>query len=365
MNAFFVLLKTDLVRFFREKLLVVFSIIMLVLYSAVSFFVPEDIQPRWGFAVDSAEGKALVDEMFARDKRATFPVIVLSPEELEAAFKAEKSEVLEDKLDRFDASLFAGFSFEPDYRAKVARGASPRVRIFVDETAGKTTQETARSVGELIALSAIAPPSGDDERVEKVLGPKVPERSFKDRLRALMALMILVMELLAVGSLLSREVGSGAVQSILATTVSLSKYWLAKISFGALVALAQALLVTAATGGLSDNPLLITLHLVLGALLVTGFGVIAGTRSKHLMEVMLIGALFMLPCLAPAVFAMLPGAPPLIARVLPTSALFEGLLSAGDTAPLTPHFVTLGIAAAWTAGVLVVSFIALKLRTRA
>ena len=262
--------------------------------------------------------------------------------------------------------MFAGFSFEADYRARVQRGEKPRVRIFVDETAGKTTQETARSVGELIALGAIAPPDASGQkRVEKVLGPEVPTRSFKDRLRALMALMILVMELLAVGSLLSREVGSGAVQSILATTVSLPKYWIAKLSFGALVALAQALLVVGATGGLSDNPLLVVAHLLLGALLVTGFGVIAGTRSKHLMEVILVGALFMLPCLAPAVFAMLPGAPPLIARALPTSALLEGLLSAGDRAPLTPHAVTLGVAAAWTAGVLVVSFIALKLRTRA
>ena len=350
--------------------MVYFSFVMLAMYAAVALFVPEDIQPKWGFAVDSEEGKALIEDVF-KNEDEKFPILVLAPGDFEAAFKSDpdldekKLEALEQKLDDFDANLFAGFSFEADYRAKVMRGERPRVRIFVSESAGAVTQEVGRAVGELIAVSAIAPPDVERKTTDNVLGPKVPERSFKHRLRTLMALMILVMELLAVGSLLSREVGSGAVQSILATTVSLPKYFVAKIAFGAIIALVQALLVVGLTGGLNQAPHIVIAHLILGALMVTGLGVIAGTRSKHLMEVILVGALLMLPCLAPAVFAMLPGAPPLIARVLPTSSLFEGLLAAGDAAPLVPHLVHLGISAAWTAGVLLVSFLALKLRTRA
>jgi hypothetical protein len=72
--------------------------------------------------------------------------------------------------------------------------------------------------------------------------------------------------------------------------------------------------VAALTGGFDANPVIIGVHLLLGAVIFTTAGIIAGTRGKHLMEVMLWGMVFIIPFMLPAIVSMLPGWPRLRRR---------------------------------------------------
>lgn len=354
MSTILTVLKYDFRRFLRDWLMLAFSVFMLVIYVAVVLFVPTDITPTWDIAVTET-GSEPVMEFINRhlDEGGQLKVVRYATEdEMKKAFEE-------------GAEHFVGVALQSDAKAALARGDKPKARIYVDESSPPETQKTARAVGAMIASAAFFPDmAAPEEGGEKTLGPKIEQTTFKERTRALFAIMILIMEMLALGSLLSREISSGVVHAILTTTVSLPRYFASKMTFGVVLAFVQAGTVAALTGALSPNPVVITLLLFLGSIMFTAMGVVAGTRGRHLMEVMMWGMLFMLPCLVPAFTVMLPGSPPLFVQVIPTFPLIEGVLTAGHAEPLLNPWVYVGWTAGWTAALTAVAYAALRRRVK-
>jgi ABC-2 type transport system permease protein len=335
MSTVLTVLKYDFRRFLRDWLMVGFSVLMLIMYVAVVAFVPDDIAPEWQIAV-TEDSALLVETVIGSSEMDEDADLVIKT----FATEAEMRKAFEEGED-----YFLGIAMDKDAKEVVAKGGRPKARVYVDESAPPEVQKTARAIGSMIAIAAFYPSTGPREEPERI-GPAVDETSFQVRMRALMAIMILIMEMLALASLLSREISSGVVHAILTTTVSLPRYFTAKMVFGVLLAFVQAAVLAAAVGALAPAPLIITAQLFLGAVMFTAMGVIAGTRGAHLMEVLMWAMLFMAPALVPAFAVMLPGTPPLIVQALPSYPLVHGVLSAGQAAPLYPA----GVLLAWTAG---------------
>jgi|GEM_PF-2396189 len=382
MSAITAILHYDLKRFLRDKLMLAFSVLVLIMYVVIVQVSPDDIQPKWVFAT-TEEGAELVEDVLKRmvDEKAgdvdqpTIKVVRFKTEgDLVAAFKKQagiedekdNKKEGEKKDDESDDEYFVGFAFPADAKAKALRGEKPEVHLYVDESMPRENQELAELIGQQIALATLSQGLDIDEtqKEDALLGKKPEMRSFKEQMRSMFALVILMMEMLAFASLLSKEIKSGTVHALLTTTVSLPTYFAGKMIFGVLLAFTQAYLVSIFTGALTPAPLLLTAYLLIGAVMFTGFGIIVGSRGHDLMEVLMFGMLFMLPGLIPVVTAILPGGDPLWVQVLPTYPLVQGMLTAAESNPDFAPGALLAWSLAWTAGLLLVGVVALRRRLK-
>jgi ABC-2 type transport system permease protein len=382
MSVVVAMLQTDWTRFTRDRFLFLMSILLLVIYGVIAQVLPEDIQPKWAFATTEAGAPLLEKALKDIDPEQKFALRVFAdeqalknafdpdhepPEEETAEAVSPPEEATDDgaAADAAEGDLFVGFVFPPDMKAAIGRGERPVVRVYVDEAMPAENQQVAEAIGKLISLSTLGklPGSGGGDE-ETALGPDIPQRTFKQQFRALFAMIVLMMELLAVASLLGRELRGGTVRALLTTTVSVRSYFASKVIFGALLAFVQALIVAAITGGLATNAHLVVLHLMAGALMFTGVGLMVGCKARDLIEIVTWGMGPIILGLIPAVTALLPGNAPLWVKVLPTYPLVEGLLAVGDATPLTDPWLLVGWAFAWGFASIGAAFVAVSRRLR-
>lgn len=352
------MLRYDFKRFVRDRFIFVMTLVSLLLYGIGGQYIPESIAPQWRIAAvgDTADRMqaAIEANLKARENQDSIPFEVVrfeSEEEMRKAFLDEEQD------------FFVGIALDAGAKETIASGGKAKARIYVDENAPPAAQESARAVGAVLANSQAAVAGWDKPR-PKMLGPKVEDVSFGHRTRTLLAFMVLMMEMIALASLVSKEISGGVVHAVLTTTVSLPRYFASKVLFGVLLAFSQAILLAGILGVLSVNPLVIGALLLCAAVTFTGFGIIAGTRGKHLMEVMMWSILFIAPCLIPSIASMLPGTAPLAVQVLPTYPVVQGLLSAGHEAPLVAPGIYIVWAGAWSALALVTSYFTLRRRVK-
>jgi hypothetical protein len=370
MSTVLTVLKYDFKRFLRDWLMVAFSVAMILMYVAVILWVPADITPDWKIAVTKSSAAALekvLEGDLEEDGQVTL-VVFDTEEELRAVFEDKKKgdeESDEKKKDdeEVEDDFFVGIAIDEDAKAQFARGEKPKARVYIDESSPPEVQETARAIGAMIAMASFFPQDRAASEPER-LGPTIDQADFKERMKGLMAALILVMELLAFASLMSREISSGVVHAILTTTVSMPRYFVAKMTFGITLAFVQAAGLALLAGALKSAPHFILLQLFFGAILFTAAGMISGTRGRHLMEVIMWSFVFMLPAMVPAFAVMIPGSPSLIVQAMPSYPLIEGVITAGQASPLYSPWLLVGWTAAWAAGMSGIAYVALRRRVK-
>lgn len=362
MSAVSTILRYDFRRFFRDRLMFAFSVLVLVMYVLIVQIVPDDAQPDWGFATTRESADLVHKALAGMDENGEFKLKVFdTEEELKNAFdpdyeppeedgKGDKPADVDDGAAEEEFNLFAGFVIPADIKAMAMRGEKPEIRIYVDESMPDEAQQMAEVVAEMIALGVFgaAPTFQEENKDEVFIGPQITERTLNEKMRLSMAMIILMMEMLALASLVSRELKSGTVHALLTTTVSLPSYFLAKVLFGVIIAFTQAFLVTLLTGSLNDAPVVLGLHIFFGAFMFTGFGLMVGSKGRDLMEVITWGMLVYIPALIPSITAMLPGSPPLWVMAMPTYPMVHGMLSAADPEPAVAPWVYLLWTVGWT-----------------
>jgi ABC-2 type transport system permease protein len=169
----------------------------------------------------------------------------------------------------------------------------------------------------------------------------------------------LLMEMMALAALIASEIQERTVTAVLATPARPSDFLAAKLVVGTAVAFAQAALLLAAIGsfGRGAGPLL--LSLLLGALLVTAFALIAGAQGRDFVTVVFWSMLFLIPLAIPGFGALFPGTASLWIKLIPSYGLVEsmvGVTSYGDGwRQVAPHLLTVAgwAAAACLAGVVI------------
>ena len=140
-----------------------------------------------------------------------------------------------------------------------------------------------------------------------------------------MAHVLRLMEMMGVASLLSEEIHGGTVRALLATPMTVQGLFVAKGIMGVSLAFGQAVLLLVVVGGLSQQPLIMLVALLLGAILVTGLAFLVASLAKEMMAVLGLCMLVMVILMVPTFGVMFPGMVSDWARIIPSYYLVDAV----------------------------------------
>jgi ABC-2 type transport system permease protein len=153
-------------------------------------------------------------------------------------------------------------------------------------------------------------------------GESLPPRN---RLLPMFAVLLFMMETLALANLITEEIERGTLRALLMTPLSLNTFFAGKSVTGIVIGLVQATLLMLVTGKLGVNPLLVLTVLLLGALLVTGVGFLIASVARDMMSVISWGTLAIIILGIPSVSIMFPGTISNWIELIPSFYLVDGL----------------------------------------
>jgi len=309
------IIRKDAKSFLRDRFLFLISVVALVFYIGAFYLLPAEIDEtvRVGFHAPS--------EIAAQKKwLAGRPGLKL--------VEFESSEALASAVEDRDQDLVAGIDI-PELADAAATGRPAEVKLYVDaRTPPAMRHLVAAMVRELVLYVEGEPlPITLPNPATLVVGldQAGSQPGPRDRFRSFLALVILGMEMIALGSLVSKEVQSKTVSAVLATPVTVFDFLCAKAIFGTGLALGQALVVLLAIGTLAIAPVTLVVLLLLGTLMFTGFGMLAGARGRDFIEVMFWVMVVFIPAVVPAIAALFPGTTSTWVKLFPTYPLAAAL----------------------------------------
>ena len=351
------IVRKDLLEFSRERFFVVITVIGILFYGAAFWLLPSSVDESFSVGIRQTG----MDEIFAAamgDQSAGIEFVQFdSIEALEAALGMGDAEP--------DEPLAIGLAFPDDFLQRVAAGQPSTVRVYVDANVPAELRGAMASFVREIAYALAGNPlpvAEPDREVivlgEDRVGDQVP---FREKIRPLFAVLALVIETFALSSLIAAEIQARTVTAVLVSPSRVSDFLAAKGILGTGMAFAQAVLLLLIIGSFANQPLILLCALLLGAVLVTGFGLIAGSAGKDFIETLFYGMAFMIPLMVPAIAVLFPGTSAAWVRVLPSYGLVQAVVQASaynaGWPEVLPH---LGTLLAWCLAAFAVGWFVLK-----
>ena len=308
------LIAKDFKLYFRNRFFALITVLALVAYIAIYFVLPRTVDETLDIAVYAP---------------------VLPPILEQAGSQGLELELMESEEQLKEAVVggeyLAGVVVPPDLMDKLMSGEKGRLDVYFS---AETPEELRNSIkvlleelaylqtGQMLSVRVSSEVLGRD-----MVGIQIPIR---DRLLPMLAVVILMMEMLGLASLISSEVVSRTVQALLITPMTVRGLFAAKLIMGASLAFAQALLFMAATGGLSQQPLIIILALLLGAIMATGIGFLVASGSKQMTTVMAWGMPAIIVLSVPAFGVLVPGTVSDWVKAVPSYYLVDAVYQAAN-----------------------------------
>ena len=262
-----------------------------------------------------------------------------------------------------------GLAFPDGFFASLTTGRRASVEILVDSgVPAELRAAMSALVRELAYGVAGSPPPvsfPDPQALYTVVGEdRVGSQvTARELFRPLVVVMVLIMELLGMSSLISRELQTGTATAVLVTPATVGDLLAAKGFTGMALGLAQSVVLLAAIGLWSTQPLLLAALMIAGAAMVSGAAMIAGCIGRDMMANLIGGVVFMVPMMIPAVAVLFPGSASPWVRVLPTYALVQALVNVtahgAGWADAVGH---LGLSLAWAAAFFAAGWVVLRRR---
>jgi len=158
---------------------------------------------------------------------------------------------------------------------------------------------------------------------EDRIGDQVPIRA---KMMPMLAILILIIEAVALAGLVAVEIEQRTVTAILVTPATSGDFLLAKSVTGAILALSQGVLFLLATGSFGGNWLLVLLLMLLGAVMMSAVGMIAGAAGNDFMTTLFCSLLLSVPLMIPAFSLLIPGSAATWVKFLPSFNLLQGMV---------------------------------------
>lgn len=331
-------LSKDLRTHARDRFYVVVSIVSLVFFVGVFWLLPDRVDETLHLGVHVDGPSDLLAALVGEEDGIEITSFG-SSDELAAAVEAGDPVV-------------AGLDLPPGFLDRLTADEKPSVRVVLRSDAPEELRPALSGlVRELaFALAGETPPVAAPELDAAVLGVDRTgvQMSMRDRMRPVFVVFALFVEMFALASLVAGEIQQRTITAILVTPARIRDVLAAKTIVGMLLAFSQAAVLMVATGAATRGVLLLVVALLLGAVLVAGVGLIAGSIGKDFVEVVFWSLLIGLPVMVPAFGAIFPGSAPTWIQVLPGHGLVQvmvGTTAYGDGwAEALPY---LGMLAAW------------------
>ena len=309
------IVRKDAAQMSRDRFFVFITILGLVAYIALFWSLPDTVDETIRLGIHGTGTEALIDQI---GQEGLVITSFTSSDELQTA--------VEEKRDK----LAAGIDFPDDFLGAVAAGQKTTVKVFVPADTPPEIREAMRSmVRELaFAVAGNQPPVSAPAEEEVILGPDRAgdQVSMQERMRPLLGVFALMMEMFALAALIAQEIRSRTVTAVLVTPARTSDFLAAKTVLGTGLAFAEVALLMAAIRSFGSQPLVLVVALLLGALLVTGLALLAGATGKDFIEILFWSMFLMIPMMIPAGAALFPGTAATWIQVLPSYGMTEAIV---------------------------------------
>lgn len=308
----------DLRLFVRDRFYAFVSLLGLVAYVVLFWVLPATVEETVPIGIHLPGGGELVEAGLEASTEQGLAVVVF-----------ESASALEDAVAE-GGDVVAGLDFPEGFLAATARGEQTTARVLLaGETPVQLRDALTGMVRELaFALAGREPPVTLPDVEEMVLGVDRAGSplSLREQLRPLLLLLVLMVEMFALASLVATEIAQRTVTAILATPARVRDLLTAKTLLGTALAFGQAVTLALVTATLAQRPGLLLLALLLGSVLVTGFGLMAGAIGQDFIAIVFWSFVFFVPLAIPAFAMLFPGTPAPWVQALPTYGLAHTLV---------------------------------------
>ncbi|MEM7332702.1 MAG: ABC transporter permease [Chloroflexota bacterium] len=290
----------DLKLFFRNQFFAVITGLTLVMFTAIYFLIPNEVNNSLGLAFYIENPDVTVfDELITEEAEADNLQLFDSEEAMLAAL--EESGDLLVGLTITEAAALASMNGEPaEFQAYYAPGIPAEAKeMFADtlELIANATNPTVASNLKRMNQTEIV--LGND-----ILGTPI---SFRERFLPMLLLFIMTVEVLGLATLIAREIESGTARALVTSPLRLHHFFTSKALMGMGLAFGQVLLIVLVTGTITTSPILLLTTLLLGTLLIVGLGFFVAAISPDATSVTAWGAFVLIFMTIPAITVMLPG----------------------------------------------------------
>jgi hypothetical protein len=301
------LVAKDFKLFFRNRFFALITVLALVSYVAIYFFMPKSVDETLEVAVYAPEVPPILTQVEGQGLQLD---LLDSEADLRAAI--------------VDGDYAAGVVVPTGLAETLASGREGQLDLYFRTDTPEELRDSITVLleelaylqsGQMLSVQVSPEVLGRD-----MAGIQIPPR---DRLVPLLAVLILMMETLGLASLISEEVIRGTVRALLITPMTVRGLFAAKLIMGVGLAFIQGFLFIAITGGLDQQPFLIIVAMLLGAVLVTGIGFILGAVGKEMTTTMAWGMPVILVLSVPAFGVLFPGSVSDWVRAVPSYYLVD------------------------------------------
>jgi len=320
------IVRKDLTTFGRDRLWMILTPLALFMFIGIYWLMPPRVDETLVVGVHPpAMAAALKIAMGVDESDPALTVVPFEDVEAMAAAVADADAVPEG-LER----PLVGISLPLDLLLRARLGQSATATVYVGANVPDEVRSAmATAVREVAATAAGAPLpvawTADDVIVLGTdrAGEQIAAR---ERMRPLMAFMVLVTESLALASLVSVEVTQRTASALLASPARTVDVLLAKGLVGTLLAFSQALILLLATRAFGPGWPVLLVAVVLGAMMMAGIGMLTGAAGHDFIGTLFYGMGFLLVLMVPAVGELFPGSAAAWVQVIPSYGLVEAMV---------------------------------------
>ncbi len=342
------IVKKDLVEFSRDTLYLFLSILGLVFFIGFFYIAPSTVDETLTLGVHQVGMDSLFDQyQEGADASEGLKLVQFSSEEelkkvvagdLEywesndgtKTFLRDKAAGDEKPKDAEKVAVAIGIGFPADFLEKTAAKEKTAVTVYSDAGVPPEIQGAMKSFVREIAyaLAGDAVPVTEPAQENIILGTDRAgdQISIREKMRPMLALFVLMVEVLSMASLVSSEVMNRTVTAVLVTPARAGDFLMAKTIYGTMLAMSQGMIVLIAIGAFTaTNWWLLLLTMLVGSLMFTGVAMIVGAAGKDFLGTLFYGVLFLVPLMIPAFAILLPGTASEWIRFLPTYGMTQVL----------------------------------------
>lgn len=302
------LLKKDFSLFMSNRFYMLMTIFGLVFYIGIYFVMPFKVDEKLSLA------------MYAPALPPAFETLINqegAEVEIYPSEEALKQAVL-------DGDYSVAVALPPDIVDIWISGGKPEITVYY---ASDLPPEASAAVVSLVKELSYAQTGQalNFEITEEILGPDMlgNQITIRDRLRPLLAVFLLLLEIMTLASLISVEIEQGTAQALLVTPMRTADLFVAKGVLGVGLAFVQTILFMAIVGGLNHQPLIILTTLAIGSVMVVGAGFLLASLTRDVMSVTGWGILIIIVLAIPGFGVAIPGLISDWAKVIPSYYLTD------------------------------------------
>ncbi len=302
------LVAKDLTLFFRNRFFAFITVFALLAYIVIYFLMPDDVDEtfRIGFYVSKLP-PAITDR--------------LEGEGLEVYY-ADSEQELKDAV--LNAEVTAGYAFPDEFMTSLVNEEIPVIEVYFPADLPQEAKDIYILLLKELSFTMVGQPLNIEFSEEIIgvdlVGQQIPLR---DRMLPMIAVFILMIETMGLASLLIGEIEAKTLQALLITPLTVRSLFIGKGITGVGMAFVQALILVAITGGLNNQPVIVLIALLLGALLATGVGFLLASTGRDLMGILAWGILAILVLSLPAFGIIFPGTISNWVRAVPSYYLVD------------------------------------------